>query len=198
MKKAAILIVVLIIFQANACTHRHKVAIEPQLFVKLTNDGALKKLDLKIIDKRRSKNFYLNEGELGAAKVSISPHSGLSDTLRDSVKKALNQKGFRVSPINVGLPISLAIEILHTRFKIFREGTEFRQIMKSIFRVSAINGSQSFSKVYTGNAMAEQAVPVGKFLNEKLINQGIQRGLQKMLDDFQLIRFLSSHYKGER
>ena len=59
MNKIAILIMGLMVFQATACTHRHTVAIEPQLYVKLTYEGALKKMDLEVIDKRRSKNFYL-------------------------------------------------------------------------------------------------------------------------------------------
>ena len=167
MKKLIFFISFLFIFFSNhGCTHRHVVVVNPTVFVKTSNIGSGKTIVLKVVDSRPNKDIYKKEANFKTNKVSIVADSNLEEKIVRSLKRGLQDMGFRVKTRPENGAMSLKVAILETKFSMFGDTSGFHQKMKAAFKATASKESKKYSKVYQDTQAVTQKVPFGRFLNE--------------------------------
>ncbi len=185
-----------------ACTHDHRVNIDPELYVRTQNFGQGERVGLKVIDRRQKSAIYEKEAGPTAAlvgslnKVNIYPRGAVDDPIEDQVKKALTTLGF--VPVNEKQPADrkMEIQVLHLRMIYNFEDPklkipEKKVRLKAALGVVARKGEEKYKKLYQTQLDKSQNLLTGEFKNEQFINNGISMTLQKIFEDQALLLFLS-------
>ena len=185
------------------CTNEHKVNLNPEVFVRVSNLGKGERLVVRVNDIRLQKaiskkesNFKVSSGR-AINTVNIYASSNVRDTVLDKVTEGFERMGFH--PSKYGNPSSkkITVEISKLQMNYEREkiGLEIPEVharMETILRVTASNRNESFKKIYRTRMTKSHRIFTGKFKNERLINNGLSLAIQKMFGDPELLQFLSS------
>ena len=184
------------------CSHDHKVDLNPELFVRVSNIGKGERLVIRVNDIRSQKAISKKKSDLTVTSsnrpintVNIYASSDVSDTVSEKIMEGFERMGFH--PTNHGNPSSptLTVEIkkLQMNYQQMKMGIkipEIHAVMETLLRVHARRGGRSFKNVYSTRMTKSNRMLTGKFKNERLINNSLSMAIQKMFDDPALLQFL--------
>ena len=182
-----------------ACANtQHKISIEPELYVKQTDFGKGKQITLKVIDKRSQFAIFRRKAAPKSGlrsslhTVTIVPRSSIADPIFAKVENGLRHLGFRPAR-GAMTKRKLLLEIVQWRMKDQHQVTAGKVHAKvdTAIRVTARNGGKQFKKIYKSSMKKSTRMLVGKFKNEKFVNNGLSLALQKIFEDKRLFVFLT-------
>ncbi|MGV7221779.1 MAG: YajG family lipoprotein [Nitrospinales bacterium] len=183
---------------ASCANTQHKIAVEPELYVKQVDFGKGNPISLKVVDKRSqfailSKKAAPNSGLSSKFhKVTIVPSSSIADPIYRKVKDGLKQSGFR--PLKgSNASRKLLIEVVQWRMGYQHKMTAAKVNAKLItaIRVTAGNSGKIYKNIYKTSSEKSSRMLVGKFKNEEFANTGLSIVLQKIFEDKKLLIFLA-------
>ncbi len=192
---------ILISLSALGCTHDHKVNLNPEIFVRVSNVGNGEKLVVRVNDIRSQKAISKKESDIKVISdrsvntVSIYASSDVRDTVSEKVMEGFERMGFHASKYGKASSKRVTVEISKLNLNYRRGGVgikipEVHARMETILRVQAYHDNKSFKKTYSSRLRKSHRILTGKFKNERLINNSLSMAIQKIFDDPELIQFL--------
>ncbi len=186
---------------ALGCIHDHKIDLNPEIFVPVSNIGNGEQLAVLVRDIRSQKAISKKESNLKLSSdravntVNIYASFSVRDTVLDKVNEGFQRMGFHT--VKPGRPVNrkLRVEIyrLQLNYKSGNLGAIIPEVhaqMETILRVRAAYGNQMFKNIYSSKLFKSHRMGTGKFKNERLVNNSLSLAIQKMFDDPNLIQFL--------
>jgi len=201
-KKTVLMRVILIILAvsvlASCANTQHKIAVEPELYVKQIDFGKENSISLKVVDKR-SKFAVLDKKAAPKSglsskfhRVTIVPRSSIADPILRKVKEGLKQLGFR--PLSGGKSARrLLLEVVQWKMGYQHQVTAGKVHVKlnTAIKVTAGNKGKFYKNIYKTTSAKSSRMLVGKFKNEEFANTGLSIVLQKIFEDKKLLVFLA-------
>jgi len=183
------------------CTHDHKINLNPEIFVRVSNIGNGEKLVVRVKDTRSQKAISKKESNLKVTSdravntVNIYASSSVRDTVLDKVMTGFARMGFHPSKHgdNSSQTITVEISKLQLKYQGGKVGIKIPEVhaqMETILRVQASHGNQSFKNIYSTRMTKSHRMFTGKFKNERMVNNSLSMAIQKMFDDPGLLQFL--------
>jgi len=192
---------VLTLLSVFGCTHDHKIDLNPEVFVRVSNIGNGERLVIRVNDTRSQKAISKKQSDLKITSgrsidtVNIYASSDVRDTVLEKVMAGFERMGFH--PSKHGNPthrmITVEISKLQLNYRREQAGLELPKInaqMETILRVRASHGKQTFKNIYNARMTKSHRMFTGKFKNERLINKSLSMAIQKIFDDPKLLQFL--------
>ncbi len=183
------------------CTHDHKIDLNPEIFVRVSNIGKGERLVVRVKDTRSQRAISKKESNLKVTSdraidtVNIYASSSVRNTVLDKIMEGFQRMGFHPSKHgnNSSRVITVEISKLQLNYQEGKAGLKIPEVharMETILRVQAIHGDQSFKSIYSTRMTKSHHMLTGKFKNERLVNNSLSMAIQKMFDDPELLRFL--------
>lgn len=191
-----------ILFSGFGCSHDHKINLNPEVFVRVSNIGKSERLVVRVNDIRPQKAISKKKSDLKVTSdrsintVTIYASSNVSDTVSEKIMEGFERMGFHPSKHGGNSSRTIIVEItkLHLNYQQGKIGIkipEIHAVMETTLRVRARRGAQSFKNIYSTRMTRSNRILTGKFKNERLINNGLSIAIQKMFDDPELLQFLA-------
>ena len=183
---------------ASCANTQHKIAVEPELYVKQADFGKGNKVSLKVVDKRSQFAVFNQKAAPKSGlsskfhRVTIVPASSIKDPIYRKVKDGLKQLGFRT--ISEGKASRrLLLEVVQWKMGYQHQITAAKVNIKlnTAIRVTAGNDGKLYKNIYKTSAAKSSRMLVGKFKNEEFANTGLSLALQKIFEDKKLLIFLA-------
>ena len=185
------------------CAHDHKVKLNPEIFVRISNLGKGERLVIKARDMRSQKAISKKESSMQVASgqpintVNIYASSSVRDTVSEKIMEGFERMGFHTSRYGKNPDRSLTVEIIKLQMNYQRKSSginipEIHARMETVLKVRANHDNQVFNKTYRTRMTKSHRMLTGKFKNERLINNSLSMAIQKVFDDPELLRFLAS------
>lgn len=182
------------------CAHDHKVNLNPEIFVRVSNIGQGERLVVQVNDARLQKAISKKESDLRVTSgqsfntVSIYASSSVRDTVSDKIMEGFERMGFHPSKHgnNSSRRITIVISKLQLNYQRKTAGIKIPEIhaqMETILQVQARHKNRSFKKDYKTRMTKSHRILTGKFKNERLINNSLSMAIQKIFDDPELLQF---------
>ena len=183
------------------CTHDHKIDLNPEIFVRVSNIGQGERLVVRVKDTRSQKAISKKETNLKVISdravdtVNIYASSSVRDTVSDKIMAGFERMGFHPSKYGNNSNRMITVEISKLQMNYHRGGVgieipEVHAQMETILRVQASHGNQSFRNIYSTRMTKSHRMLTGKFKNQRLVNNSLSMAIQKMFDDPELLQFL--------
>ena len=183
------------------CTHDHKIDLNPEIFVRVSNIGKGDRLVVRVKDTRSQRAISKKESNLKVTSdraidtVNIYASSSVRNTVLDKIMEGFQRMGFHPSKHgnNSSRVITVEISKLQLNYQEGKAGLKIPEVharMETILKVQAIHGDQSFKSIYSTRMTKSHRILTGKFKNERLVNNSLSMAIQKMFDDPELLRFL--------
>jgi hypothetical protein len=192
---------VFVLLLGFGCTHDHKIDLNPEIFVRVSNIGKVERLVVRVKDTRSQRAISKKESNLKVTSdraidtVNIYASSSVRNTVLDKIMEGFQRMGFHPSKHgnNSSRVITVEISKLQLDYQEAKAGLKIQEVharMETILRVQAIHGDQSFKSIYSTQMTKSHHMLTGKFKNERLVNNSLSMAIQKMFDDPELLRFL--------
>jgi hypothetical protein len=183
------------------CTHDHKIDLNPEIFVRVSNIGKGERLVVRVKDTRSQRAISKKESNLKVTSdraidtVNIYASSSVRNTVLDKIMEGFQRMGFHPSKHSNHSSRVITVEIskLQLNYQSGKVGLKIAEVyaqMETILRVQASHGDQSFKNIYSTRMTKSHRMLTGKFKNERLVNNSLSMAIQKMFDDPELLRFL--------
>ena len=184
------------------CAHDHKVNLNPEIFVRVSDRGNGERIIIRVLDTRAQKAISKKESDLKVTSehsintVNIYAASSVRDTVSEKIMEGFARMGFHPSKHGNSSDRKLSVEISKLQLN-YQRGTDGLKIpkvnaqMETLLRVDARHNNQSFKKTYQSRMTKSHRILTGKFKNERLINNSLSMAMQYMFDDPELLQFLS-------
>ncbi len=182
-----------------ACANtQHKIAVEPELYVKQTDFGKGNLISLKVVDKRSQFAVFKRKAAPKSGfrsafhTVTITPQSSIADPIFAKVTNGLKQLGFRPAQ-GAQAKRKLLIEVMQWKMNHHHHVTSAKvhANIDTAIRVTAGNGGKQYKNIYKSSMKKSSRMLVGKFKNETFVNTGLSLALQKIFEDKKLLIFLA-------
>jgi len=185
------------------CTHDHKIDLNPEVFVRVSDIGKGERLVVRVNDTRSQKAISKKQSDLKVNSdraintVNIYASSSVRDTVWDKVMEGFGRMGFHPSKHGNNSSRMIAVDIsrLQLNYQGGEAGIKIPKVhaqMETILRVQASHEDRSFKKTYSTRMTKSHRMLTGKFKNERLVNNSLSMAIQKMFDDPELLEFLLS------
>ena len=186
---------------ALGCAHDHKVDLNPEVFVRVSNIGKGERLIIHVRDTRSQKAISKKQSGLKVTSgqaintVSIYASSSIRDTVINKIMEGFERMGFHPSRHgkNSDRRVTVQISKLQMNYQRRSSGIKIPEIhaqMETILQVRADYENRAFNKTYRTRMTKSHRMLTGKFKNERLINSSLSMAIQKMFDDPELLKFL--------
>jgi uncharacterized lipoprotein YajG len=189
---------VFVLLLGFGCTHDHKIDLNPEIFVRVSNIGKGERLVVRVKDTRSQKAISKKESNLKVISdraidtVNIYASSSVRDTVLEKVMGGFERMGFHPSKHGNRSNRMITVEISKLQLN-WRAGIKIPNVhaqMETILRVQASHRDQSFKNIYSTRMTKSHRMLTGKFKNARLVNNSLSMAIQKMFDDPELIQFL--------
>lgn len=152
--------------------------------------GRGRELALEVVDLRPNPYFGSRGGIYGETAL-ISPRVEVADTIRRALAERLTASQFVVTPPNPNAPLSIRVEI--QRIDYIASGQPIIDEVRTLAAIRAIvrNGDRTLTSQFQANSTRRVAGPPGEVQNETIINEVVEKVLQRLLQDGGIIELLS-------
>ncbi|MEE8260815.1 MAG: YajG family lipoprotein [Nitrospinaceae bacterium] len=185
----------------SGCTHDHKIDLNPEIFVRVSNIGKGERLVVRVKDTRSQSAISKKESSLKVISdraidtVNIYASSSVRDTVLEKIMGGFERMGFHPSKHGNHSSRMITVEISKLQLnyqsgKIGIKIPDVHALMETILRVQARHGDLSFKNIYSTRMTKSHRMLTGKFKNERLVNNSLSMAIQKMFDDPELLQFL--------
>lgn len=192
---------IFILLSGFGCSHDHKINLNPEVFVRISNIGKGERLVVRVNDIRPQKAISRKKSDLKVTSdrsintVTIYASSDVSDTVSEKIMEGFERMGFHPTKHGNNSSPMIIVEIkkLQLNYQQGKMGIKIPEIhaaMETILRVRASRGVHSFKNIYSTRMTKSHRMLTGKFKNERLINNSLSMAIQKIFDDPELLRFL--------
>lgn len=167
-----------------------KVNFDPQLNITELNLGAGKKISLQVYDARPETTF----GRTAPARPPLNSDQNIAELFKDRISDGLRKKGFDVlQDAKLNQP-DLTVEI--RLLKLSSSGIGF--FSKLTFKCICKNSSKPYENIFRKNAFRKSDLLqnisnlVTKKMASDVLNNVVSQGLERMLQDVELLKCLKT------
>lgn len=180
------------IVQLQGCAYSPQQAqLAPSIRIMKSDIGANTSVSLKVVDDRPSKSLGRRADTFGPA-AEISADQELDDVIRGELVKSLVARGFKVVSNGETADAALKFEIRHFEYTM-SQGWTFGLHVTGAIKAYASRDGEIYEKLYRSTIEENVAIVPTAATNEKVINKGLSKILNEMLEDDALFKSLANH-----
>jgi uncharacterized lipoprotein YajG len=190
MKQIRNLSLLVFVLLAAGCAFNPQTAnLQPNVSVESSDIGANSTVFVNVLDERGSKSLGRRGTAYGAA-AEITSAEELSVVVSREIKKGLEQKGFTVVD-RESAQSTLTVEIRTLEYSTSQGFWTGGVHISGAFKGRAKNMSSEMEKMYRYSKEERVVVVPTAQTNEKWINQALSETLKELINDHELLHFLS-------
>ena len=174
-----------------SCTKSHRVFINPETPVHISNIGTGLSVSIKVVDLRSSNVISKWQGGLKVRKFIVFSQGDLKEIFTAQVKQGLTKLGFLSKKYEPRIRRNLILEILSIKSRYQEKIPKMDVQVKADIRAICKNKSKSVSKIFSSHKKRFGITPA-TFPNENLLNASLSEVMGKIFSDKLLISCLAN------
>lgn len=186
---------VFVVSVASCAFKKQEAELNPVVEIATSQIGQGQTVLLKVLDERASKSLGRRGTAYGAA-AEITAKEELADIVQQEIAKGLRRKGFTVvDSVSDVATNQLVVEIRTMEYStsqgFWTGGVHLKGALKGRASKSK-NSNKNFEQMYRYEREERVAFVPGAKKNERWINEALAETLKKLINDRELLTFLSS------